>query len=62
MVCKSSLFLSRLLHKNIKGKMRMYVTTVFTSQLYVVCMKQNKTYEIYCVLSILKQTVESKKN
>jgi hypothetical protein len=30
MVCKSSLFLSWLLHKNIKGKMRIYVTnTVF---------------------------------
>jgi len=26
MVCKSSLFLSWLLHKNIKGKMRIYVT------------------------------------
>jgi hypothetical protein len=27
MVCKSSLFLSWLLHKNIKGKMHIYVTT-----------------------------------
>jgi hypothetical protein len=29
MVCKSSLYLSWLLHKNIKGKMRIYATTTF---------------------------------
>jgi hypothetical protein len=32
MVCKSSLFLTLLLHKNIKGKMRIYVTTFFLFQ------------------------------
>ena len=31
MVCKSSLFLSWLLHKNIKGKMRIYVKNVVNS-------------------------------
>ena len=29
MVCKSSLFLRGLLHKNIKGKMRIYVTIIY---------------------------------